>query len=116
MAHSILKSAGMYPHEVELLQEIARQGGASNYLQKLLEAFGKAEIKTPVAQLLIEPLTERELEVLRLLRTYLTGPEIARQLTVSLNTLRTHTKNIYSKLGVNDRQAAVRRAEELDLL
>jgi len=104
------------PPMAALLQEIARQGGASNYVQKLLEAFGKAEIKTPVAQLLIEPLTERELEVLRLLRTYLTGPEIARQLTVSLNTLRTHTKNIYSKLGVNDRQAAVRRAEELDLL
>ena len=62
-----------------------------------------------------EPLSERELEVLRLLRTDLSGPEIARELMVSLNTLRTHTKNIYSKLGVNNRRAAVRRAEELDL-
>jgi LuxR family maltose regulon positive regulatory protein len=65
---------------------------------------------------LIEPLSERELEVLRLLRTDLNGPEIAGELIVSLNTLRTHTKNIYSKLGVNNRRAAVHRAEELDLL
>ena len=62
-----------------------------------------------------EPLSERELEVLRLLRTDLSGPDIARELIVSLNTLRTHTKNIYSKLEVNNRRAAVRRAEELDL-
>ena len=65
---------------------------------------------------MLEPLSERELEVLRLLGTELNGPEIARQLTVSLSTLRTHTQNIYSKLGVNSRRAAVRRAEELDLL
>jgi LuxR family maltose regulon positive regulatory protein len=60
-----------------------------------------------------ELLTERERDVLRLLRTYLSGPEIARELMMSLNTLRTHTRNIYDKLGVNSRQAAVRRAEEL---
>ena len=64
---------------------------------------------------LVEPLSERELDVLRLLGTDLSGPEIARELMVSLSTLRTHTKNIYSKLGVNNRRAAVRRAEELDL-
>ena len=65
---------------------------------------------------MIEPLSEREVEVLRLLGTELSGPEIARELSVSLNTVRTHTKNIYSKLGANNRRAAVRRAEELDLL
>ena len=53
--------------------------------------------------------------MLRLLGTDLNGPDIARELMVSLNTMRTHTKNIYSKLGVNNRRAAVRRAEELDL-
>ncbi|MBK9925056.1 MAG: helix-turn-helix transcriptional regulator [Anaerolineales bacterium] len=62
-----------------------------------------------------DPLSERELEVLKLLRSELNGPEIARQLIVSLNTLRTHTKNIFNKLGVNNRRAAVRRAEELNL-
>ena len=63
-----------------------------------------------------EPLSERELEVLKLLGTELSGPEIADRLSVSLNTLRTHTKNIYSKLGVSSRRAAIRRAEELGLL
>ena len=64
---------------------------------------------------MIEPLSERELEVLKLLRSELSGPEIAKQLIVSLNTFRTHTKSIFHKLGVNNRRAAVRRAEELDL-
>ena len=67
-------------------------------------------------QPLIEPLSENELEVLRLLRTELSGPEIARQRMVSLSTIRTHTQHIYAKLGVNNRRAAVRRAEELGLL
>ena len=53
---------------------------------------------------------------MRLLGTELKGPEIARELFISLNTLRTHTKSIFSKLGVNNRRAAVRRAEELGLL
>jgi LuxR family maltose regulon positive regulatory protein len=71
--------------------------------------------RAPVRQGLVEPLSGRELDVLRLLRTDLTGPDIARQLMVSLNTMRTHTKSIFTKLGVNSRRAAVRRAEELDL-
>ena len=54
--------------------------------------------------------------MLRLLETDLDGPEIARHLVVSLSTVRTHTQNIFYKLGVNNRRAAVRRAEELDLL
>ena len=99
-----------------LLREAAKQGVAPNYVRQLLAAFETVEGKTPVTQPLIEPLSERELDVLRLLKTELNGPEIARELLVSLNTMRTHTKNIYSKLGVNNRRAAVRRAEELDLL
>ncbi len=98
-----------------LLEAAAKHGIAPNYVRHLLTAFGSAEDRTPVKQGLIEPLSERELEVLRLLATGLNGPEIARELVVSLNTMRTHTKNIYSKLGVNDRRAAVRRAKELDL-
>ena len=65
---------------------------------------------------MIEPLSDRELDVLRLLGTDLDGPDIARELIVSLNTVRTHTKNIYAKLGVNNRRAAVRRAQELALM
>ncbi len=65
---------------------------------------------------LVEPLSGRELDVMRLLATDLDGSHIARQLFVSLNTMRTHTKSIYAKLGVNSRRAAVRRAGELGLL
>jgi LuxR family maltose regulon positive regulatory protein len=90
------------------------------YINRLLAAFVRpVDIQSTVnnqQSTMIEPLSERELEVLRLLGTELNGPEIARQLMVSLSTLRTHTQNIFSKLGVNNRRAAVRRAEELDLL
>jgi LuxR family transcriptional regulator, maltose regulon positive regulatory protein len=61
-------------------------------------------------------LSDRELEVLRLLATPLSGPQIARQLFVSINTLRTHTKRIFVKLDVNTRAAAVSRAADLGLL
>ena len=57
-------------------------------------------------------MSHRELEVLRLLDSELTGPEIARELYVTLNTLRTHTKRIFTKLDVTTRAAAVRRARE----
>ena len=93
-----------------------RHGIAPNYVRQILNAIGKIEHKPSVKQDLIEPLSERELEVLRLLGTDLDGPDLARELMVSLNTIRTHTKNIYTKLGVNSRRAAVRRAEELGLL
>jgi LuxR family maltose regulon positive regulatory protein len=95
-----------------LLQVAAKRPTVPEYAGRLLAAFGKPENRTAVTQLLMEPLSERELDVLRLLGTDLDGPEIARQLVVSLSTLRTHTRNIYSKLGVNNRRAAVRRAEE----
>jgi LuxR family maltose regulon positive regulatory protein len=64
----------------------------------------------------VDALSDRELDVLRLLATDLTGPEVAQQLFVSVNTLRTHTKHIFTKLDVNTRRAAVRRATELGLL
>jgi LuxR family transcriptional regulator, maltose regulon positive regulatory protein len=63
-----------------------------------------------------EPLSEREIEVLRLLATDLTGPDIAGRLFMSVNTFRTHTRHIFTKLDVNTRRAAVSRAGELDLL
>jgi LuxR family transcriptional regulator, maltose regulon positive regulatory protein len=99
-----------------LLQKAMKQGIVLSYVRHLLSAFGKGEDKTPVNQYLAEPLSERELAVLRLFATDLSGPEIARELIVSLSTLRTHTQNIYTKLGVNSRRAAVRQAEDLNLL
>jgi LuxR family maltose regulon positive regulatory protein len=63
-----------------------------------------------------EPLSEREAEVLQLLATALTGPEIAGRLFMSINTFRTHTRHIFTKLDVNTRRGAVSRAGELNLL
>jgi LuxR family maltose regulon positive regulatory protein len=92
---------------------------------RLLDAFQSTrhpdeatEPKIPAddAGQLADPLSERELEVLRLLDSTLTGPEISRRLYVSLNTFRTHTKRIFTKLDVNNRAAAVHRGRELDLL
>ena len=99
-----------------LLKLAAKERKAPSYVRRLLAAFVTVEGHTPVEQPLIEPLSERELEVLRLLGSDLDGPEIARELTVSLATVRTHTRSIYAKLGVNSRRAAVRRAAELGLL
>ncbi len=61
-------------------------------------------------------MSDRELDVLRLLGSDLDGPAIARELVVSLNTVRTHTKHIYTKFGVNNRRAAISKAHQLDLL
>lgn len=92
-----------------------------SYVDKLLMAFPQPAITSSPSKIqnrkseIIEPLSERELDVLKMLRSELSGPEIAERLIVSLNTLRTHTKSIFNKLGVNNRRAAIRRAEELDL-
>jgi LuxR family transcriptional regulator, maltose regulon positive regulatory protein len=103
------------PPMAPLLRAVAKQGTAPGYVRRLLAAVSRTEDSTPASQELIEPLSARELDVLRLLGTDLDGPEIARELVVSLNTMRTHTRNIYAKLGVSNRRAAVRRAQELGL-
>jgi LuxR family transcriptional regulator, maltose regulon positive regulatory protein len=103
------------PPVASLLRAAAKQGIAPSYVRRLLAAVNKTGDSTAASQGLTEPLSERELDVLRLLGTDLGGPDIARELVVSLNTVRTHTRNIYAKLGVNNRRAAVRRARELDL-
>lgn len=113
------------PPMVKLLQEAMTRGITPTYTQQLLTASATWGQKTkepphhpitPTSQPIIEPLSQRELEVLRLLTTELTGPEIARELIVALSTVRTHTKRIYSKLNVTNRRAAVKRAAELGLI
>jgi LuxR family maltose regulon positive regulatory protein len=113
------------PAMAHLLLEAAARGILPDYTGKLLAAFEAEQQKrvvepplptAPAAQPLIEPLSQRELEVLRLFKTELPGPEIADELVIGLSTLRTHTKSIYSKLNVNSRRAAVNRAVELGLI
>ncbi len=95
-----------------LLKLAAKRG--STHARTLLALVGDGTATRPASGP-VEPLSERELDVLRLLRSDLYGPEIARQLGISLNTMRTHTRNIYDKLGVGNRRAAVRSAENLAL-
>jgi LuxR family maltose regulon positive regulatory protein len=114
----------------QLLREAAVHKIMPDYTGKLLAGFEAAQQmsagesplpdgrgpSSPAAQPLIEPLSQREIEVLRLFTTDLSGPEIARELTIALSTVRTHTKSIYSKLNVKNRREAVQRATELDLI
>jgi LuxR family maltose regulon positive regulatory protein len=99
-----------------LLTAAAKRGIAPAYAARLLAPTDPASLEPARHDPLVDPLSDRELEVLRLLATELSGPEIARHLVVSLNTVRTHTKNIYTKLAVGSRREAVRRAEALGLL
>jgi len=109
----------------ELIREANARGVLPSYTYKLLSAFEledqgldeeTAPSAAPISTSLIEPLSQRELDILRLFKTELSGPEIARELVIALSTVRTHTKSIYSKLNVNDRRAAVKRAAELNLI
>ena len=100
----------------ELLAMAIKRGIAPEYVRRLLDAFGCGGRPSVNGQRLAEPLSERELDVLRLLASDLDGPGIADELVVGLSTIRTHTKSIYAKLGVTNRRAAVRRGEELGLL
>jgi LuxR family maltose regulon positive regulatory protein len=106
------------PRMAELLHAAVKKGIAPEYVRQLLSRISEPRKldETPSVQHLAEPLSARELHVLRLLASDLDGPDIARELTVSLSTMRTHTRSIFNKLGVSSRRAAVRRAEELRLL
>jgi LuxR family maltose regulon positive regulatory protein len=99
-----------------LLKALSKQPDAPTHVRRLLAATTATRTSASIPSELVDPLSERELDVLRLLGGDLDGPAIARELSVSLNTLRTHTKNIYAKLGVSSRRAAVRQARDLDLI
>ena len=102
----------------ELLARLARAAAQDvrAHAERLLAAAPGPSPRAPAGRGSDEELSQREREVLRLLATELSGPEIAGHLFVSLNTLRTHTKHIFAKLDVNTRRAAVRRAGDLGLL
>lgn len=106
-----------------LLGQIASSGVARGYATQLLAAFqpNENDIPTPsdgstAHQSLAESLTEREVEVLQLIAEGLTNQGIADHLTVSLNTVKTHVKNIYGKLEVRNRPQAIAHARQLGLL
>ena len=108
----------------ELLKEIVavkkrdhdatKAGFSLSYAKKILSSF--KTVTPPKIEELMDPISERELEVLYLIAAGLSNREIADKLFISLNTVKTHTKNINSKLDVNSRIKAVARAKELGLL
>jgi LuxR family maltose regulon positive regulatory protein len=99
-----------------LLSAAGKEGVAPGYVGRLLSHVAGTDFRSAPRQALVEPLSERELHVLRLLASDLDGPGIAGELVVALSTVRSHTKSIYAKLGVNSRRAAVSRGDELGLL
>jgi len=102
------------------MKDDTRAAGQKNYLFKLLEALGEPaselHASSLVPQPLIEPLSDREREVLRLIADGLSNHEIADKLIIGLGTVKTHINNIFGKLGVKNRTQAVARARELNLL
>jgi LuxR family maltose regulon positive regulatory protein len=102
----LLRAAEQRPETGELAREVLRAGTSSAPKVGAL----------PAAEPVPEGLSGREVEVLRLLATPLTGPEIAQQLFMSVNTFRTHSRHIFTKLDVKTRRSAVLRADELGLL
>ena len=116
------------PEMAEALAELPQRPSGSDFVRHLLDAVTATgpSVSGVAARAaagpahdgvrLVDPLSERELDVLRLLGSDLDGPAIAQQLVVSLNTVRTHTKHIYTKLGVNNRRSAITKAHQLRLL
>jgi LuxR family maltose regulon positive regulatory protein len=108
----------------ELLKQLAQRGVAPDYISQILDAFSQSpEIPKTVPKTvsdaqaeLVEPLTERELEILQLLNERLTDKEIAQTLDISVLTAKTHARNIYQKLGVKGRRRAVDHAKTLGIL
>jgi LuxR family maltose regulon positive regulatory protein len=107
------------PHMVSLLRDAERAGGGDQ-VARVLRLVVPVEAETSgrpgTAPSAVNSLSERELDVLRLLDSELTAPEIARELFVSHNSLRTETKEIYTKLEVTNRRAAVLRARDQGLI
>jgi LuxR family maltose regulon positive regulatory protein len=111
------------PQMARLLYEALSHEIAPEYVQRLLKAFPveepeKAGSTQPYGtdSELIEPLSEREFEVLQLIANGLSNQEISSRLYLSLNTVKAHTRNIYGKLGVNKRTLAVAKARALGLI
>ena len=97
----------------ELLRQAVAQGVHGSYALHLLNVFGEVA-RAP--QSLIEPLSERELDVLRQVAGGFSNQEIAHDLVIAVSTVKKHVNNIYGKLDVGNRTQAVARARELGLL
>jgi LuxR family maltose regulon positive regulatory protein len=89
---------------------------APAFVDQLLDAAGVSASRAAMAQPLVEPLSERELEVLRLIAAGLANREIAEELVIAVGTVKRHINHIYGKLNVGSRTQALAKARELRLL
>lgn len=100
-----------------LLRQAAVRGIAPEYVGRLLAAVRDTESQPAAGSPgLIEPLSDRETEVLRLVAAGLSNQEIAGELVLAVSTVKWHINNLYGKLGVNSRTQALARARDLRLL
>jgi LuxR family maltose regulon positive regulatory protein len=100
-----------------LLRRMLTRSSTPEYVRRLLEALGEStELDVPVVSSLIDPLSARELEVLRLIVEGATNKEIADELVLTVNTVKRHISNIFHKLHVSNRVQAIAQARELNLL
>jgi LuxR family maltose regulon positive regulatory protein len=119
------------PPMAALLYQAATRGIMPDYAGQLLAAFpavdaspvappkvstSQIRVQPAVGSVIIEPLSEREIEVLELVAEGLTNQQVASRLFLSLHTIKAHTRNIYGKLGVHSRTEAVARARALGVL
>jgi LuxR family maltose regulon positive regulatory protein len=132
MRNFLDEGAPMQKQLASVNSQISPKHSLRAYIGKMLSAFDRdatptyardsatsseppSSVPRPLS-LPLDPLSDRELDVLRYLPTHLSSTDIARELYVSRNTVRSHIGHIYSKLGVHSRAEAVERARELDLL
>jgi LuxR family maltose regulon positive regulatory protein len=101
---------------IKLLREYKAGRDKNEFADMLLNTRTHITEKSEIPPETVDPLSEREIEILRLLATDLSAPEIAEHLFIAVSTIRTHTKNIYSKLGVHSRFEAISKAKERNLL
>ena len=101
-----------------LLYSLSQKSDADDYIHEILAAWEKEfpPIREQPHHKMVDSLTPKEWEVLQFLATNLSIPEIADQMVLSANTVRTHVKHIYEKLGVNRRRSAIQKAKQLHLI
>ena len=118
------------PVMAAILQAAQARGIAPDYITRLLAAFPRTEgrglrtesadsthsVLSPQSSALVEPLSARELEVLRLIANGKSNAEVARTLVIAISTVKTHTNSIFGKLQVSSRTQAIALARELQLL
>jgi LuxR family transcriptional regulator, maltose regulon positive regulatory protein len=111
------------PELIPLLRQIIAHGSQITYAQKILSSMHAylrqtetGPIQEPISGTIVEPLTDRERQILRLLATGLSSTEIAAELVIAVSTTRSYLKTVYRKLDVHSRDEAIARARALGWL